>query len=439
MQTQLPTAFLDTDAGREADAILRSCVHCGFCTATCPTYQLLGDELDGPRGRIYLIKEMLEGAPVTPKTQLHLDRCLTCRACETTCPSGVRYGRLLDIGRERVEQVVPRGLWDRVQRRLLLAVLARRSAFKPLLAAARLVRPLLSSSLQSRVPDKRAAGVWPAAKHARRMLVLQGCVQPDAIPAINAAAARVLDRQGISLIAVNDGCCGAMAHHLSAAELAHEHMRRNIDAWWPEIERGVEAIVVTASGCGAMVHEYGELLRDDSAYAAKARRVSELYRDLSEVIVAASDGASTQTRPLRIAFQSPCTLQHGLKIRGAVERLLRQRGFQLVPVADGHLCCGSAGTYSLLQPELSQQLRQNKLEALGSGSPDVIASANIGCMLHLQAGTGTPVRHWIELLDGAAEELPPPQPSPASQGSGKNYTANGKWGHSSFRLISLRK
>ena len=417
MQTRLPTAFLDTDAGREADVILRSCVHCGFCTATCPTYQLLGDELDGPRGRIYLIKEMLEGAPVTQKTQQHLDRCLTCRACETTCPSGVRYGRLLEIGRERVEEVVSRGPWARVQRRLLLAVLSRRSAFKPLLGMARLLQPLVPHTLKARIPAKRDAGVWPAAKHARRMLVLQGCVQPAAIPAINAAAARVLARQGISLIAVNDGCCGAMAHHLSASQLAREHMRRNIDAWWPEIERGAEAIVVTASGCGAMVHEYGELLRDDPAYATKARRVSELCRDLSEVI-ATSAATSTLTRPVRVAFQSPCTLQHGLKIRGAVERLLRQRGFQLVPVADGHLCCGSAGTYSLLQPELSRQLRQNKLAALQAARPDVIASANIGCLLQLQSGTGTPVRHWIELLDGAGEGLPPPQPSPAPQGRG---------------------
>ncbi|MET0658701.1 MAG: glycolate oxidase subunit GlcF [Steroidobacteraceae bacterium] len=410
MQTQLPTAFLDSDAGREADAILRSCVHCGFCTATCPTYQLLGDELDGPRGRIYLIKEMLEGAPVTQKTQAHLDRCLTCRACETTCPSGVRYGRLLDIGRERVEEVVPRGARDRLQRRLLLAVLSRRSAFKPLLAAARMARPLLPRTLQSRIPARRPAGAWPAAKHARRMLVLQGCVQPAAIPAINAAAARVLDRSGISLVAVNDGCCGAMAHHLSAADMAREHMRRNIDAWWPEIERGAEAIVVTASGCGTMVHEYGELLRDDPAYAVKARRVSELYRDLSEVVVAADDVRPTRTRSIRVAFQSPCTLQHGLKIRGTVERLLRQAGFELVPVADSHLCCGSAGTYSLLQPELSQTLRQNKLDALQAARPDVIASANIGCLLQLQSGTRTPTRHWIELLDVGAVGLPPPQP-----------------------------
>ena len=399
MQTRLTASLRDTDAGREADAILRKCVHCGFCTATCPTYQILGDELDGPRGRIYLIKEMLEGATVTQKTQQHLDRCLTCRACETTCPSGVRYGRLLEIGREQLESVVPRSSWDRWQRRLLLAVLSRRAVFQPLLAMARLMRPLLPGALKSRVPIRRAAGVWPGPTHSRRMLVLQGCVQPAAAPTINAAAARVLDRLGISLLAVNDGCCGAMAHHLSDTERARAHMRRNIDAWWPEIERGAEAIVVTASGCGAMVQDYGELLRDDATYAAKAQRVSELCRDLSVVIAAESARLPARSNPTRVAFQSPCTLQHGLRIRGTVERILRQAGFELVPVADAHLCCGSAGTYSILQPELSQQLKANKLTALLAAQPDVIASANIGCLLHLQSGTGTPVRHWVELLD----------------------------------------
>lgn len=399
MQTQLPASLRATPAGREADAILRQCVHCGFCTATCPTYQLLGDELDGPRGRIYLIKELLEGAAVTRKTQLHLDRCLTCRACETTCPSGVRYGRLLDIGREHLEHAVPRSGWHRWQRRALLAVLARRAVVKPLLAMARLARPLLPGKLKARVPSRREPGAWPTARHARRMVVLQGCVQPAAIPAINAAAARVLDRLGISLLTANDGCCGAMAHHLSASEIARAHMRRNIDAWWPQIQQGIEAIIVTASGCGAMVREYGELLRDDPAYASKAQRVSELFRDLSQVIEPESARLAAQTRSLRVAFQSPCTLQHGLKIRGTVERILRNAGFELVPVPDAHLCCGSAGTYSLMQPEISQQLQANKLRALHVHRPDVIASANIGCMLHLQAGTGTPLRHWIELLD----------------------------------------
>lgn len=402
METRLPDTLLATRAGRDADAILRACVHCGFCTATCPTYQLLGDELDGPRGRIYLIKQMLEGAPATRKTQLHLDRCLTCRACETTCPSGVRYGRLLDIGREHIEAQAPRSRWERLQRRAIVAVLSRRATFGPLLALGRLVRPLLPGTLRARIPPRASAGAWPTARHARRILVLQGCVQPAAAPSINAAAARVLDRLGISLIAAHDGCCGAMAHHLSQSERAHEHMRRNIDAWWPHIEAGVEAIVVTASGCGAMVQDYGQLLQDDPAYATKARRVSELFLDLSMAVAKASGARSHAGRGVRVAFQSPCSLQHGLQIRGVVEQLLRQAGYELTPVADGHLCCGSAGTYSFLQARLSRELRTRKLDALQAGRPDRIASANIGCLLHLQAATDVPVRHWIELLDEAS-------------------------------------
>jgi glycolate oxidase iron-sulfur subunit len=399
MQTQLSTSIRDTPEGREADAILRTCVHCGFCTATCPTYQVLGDELDGPRGRIYLIKEMLEGAPATQKTQLHLDRCLTCRSCETTCPSGVRYGRLLDIGRAHVEQVVPRTPWERIQRRTLLAVLPRRALFGWLLRLGRLARPFLPRSLQQRIPVARHAGQWPQARHARRMLVLEGCVQPAAVPAINAATARVLDRLGISLVATNDGCCGAMAHHLSDHNRARAQMRRNIDAWWPYIERGAEAVIVTASGCGAMVQDYGDLLKDDPAYASKARRISELFRDLSQVIAQETAHLPMNTGETRIAFHSPCTLQHGLRIRGVVERILTQAGFRLTPVADAHLCCGSAGTYSILQPELSQTLKANKLKALQAGVPQAIATANIGCLLQLEGGAATPVRHWIELLD----------------------------------------
>jgi glycolate oxidase iron-sulfur subunit len=400
MQTSLPPPLLQTPQGQRADAILRKCVHCGFCTATCPTYQVLGDELDGPRGRIYLIKEMLEGAPVTEKTRSHLDRCLTCRSCESTCPSGVQYGKLVDIGREVIEHRVPRKLSERLLRSLLLAVVPHRRRFAPLLALGRLTRPLLPGRLKAAVPPSRPAGAWPAARHSRRMLVLQGCVQPVALPSVNAAAARVLDRAGISLVATQDGCCGAMAHHLSQSERAREQMRRNIDTWWPAIEAGAEAVVVTASGCGAMVQDYGELLADDPAYAAKAERVSSLFRDLGQVV---ADAAATL--PLRatnappVAYHAPCSLQHGLKQRGIVESILARAGCQLTPVADSHLCCGSAGTYSLLQPAMSQELKQRKLTALQAGKPDVILSANVGCMLHLQSGTSTPVRHWIELLD----------------------------------------
>jgi glycolate oxidase iron-sulfur subunit len=405
MQTRLSAALLDSADGREADGILRKCVHCGFCTATCPTYQLLGDELDGPRGRIYLIKEMLEGASPSRSSQLHLDRCLTCRACETTCPSGVRYGRLLDIGRHHLEQVVPRTLRERLFRRVLLATIPRRKRFAALLALGRALRPLMPSALRRSVPVKQQAGGWPAPRHDRRMLVLAGCVQPGIAPDINAAAARVLDRLGITLIEADDGCCGALAHHLAQAGSAREQMRCNIDAWWPEIERGVEALAVTASGCGVMIRDYGELLRDDPAYAHKAARVSELFRDISQVVAQelAKSGVKLEPsapaqRGQRVAFHAPCTLQHGLKLRGIIEPLLVRAGYTLTSVADSHLCCGSAGSYSLLQPVISRQLKAGRLTALQADTPDIIATANIGCLMHLASGAERPVRHWIELL-----------------------------------------
>ena len=405
MQTRLSAAFLRTADGREADEILRKCVHCGFCTATCPTYQLLGDELDGPRGRIYLIKEMLEGAEPSRVTQLHLDRCLTCRACETTCPSGVRYGRLLDIGRHHLDRVVPRTLRERLFRRALLILVPDRKRFSAALSIGGGLRRLLPAPLRRSVPAARSAGAWPAPRHQRRMLVLTGCVQAVVTPDINAAAARVLDRLGVSLVAVEDGCCGALAHHLSEEERSRRQMRRNIDAWWPEIERGAEAVIATASGCGAMIRDYGTLLRDDPEYGSKAARISTLFRDISQVVAQelANAGALLERRAdrqagPRVAFQSPCTLQHGLKIRGLVEPLLERAGYTLTSVADGHLCCGSAGSYSLLQPAISRALKANKLAALQADDPDVIATANIGCLLHLASGTDRPVRHWIELL-----------------------------------------
>ena len=408
MQTRLSAAFLATPDGREADGILRKCVHCGFCTATCPTYQLLGDELDGPRGRIYLIKEMLEGAEPSRSTQQHLDRCLTCRACETTCPSGVSYGRLLDIGRHHLERVVPRTLRERLFRRALLAIVPHRNRFAALLRVGRALRGLMPAGLRRGVPAVRAQGAWPAPRHQRRMLVLMGCAQSATAPDINAAAARVLDQACISLVESSDGCCGALAHHLSEQATAHDQIRRNIDAWWPEIERGAEAVVVTASGCGAMVRDYGALLRDDPQYAPKAARIAELSRDISEVVARelARPGplldrigrAPAGAAGPRVAFHSPCTLQHGLKIRGLVEPLLERAGCTLVPVADGHLCCGSAGSYSLLQPAISRRLKANKLAALEAGAPEIIATANIGCLLHLASGTDRSVRHWIEVL-----------------------------------------
>ncbi|MES2257894.1 MAG: glycolate oxidase subunit GlcF [Pseudomonadota bacterium] len=411
MQTNLADFIKNTRDGDEAEAILRACVHCGFCTATCPTYQLLGDELDGPRGRIYLIKQMLEGEPVTAKTQLHLDRCLTCRNCETTCPSGVQYGRLADIGRKVLEQRVPRPLGERIKRYVLKEALPRRWLFTPALRAGQLLRPLLSKPMQDKLPRLQGAGHRPRRDHARKMLVLEGCVQPGMAPNINAAAARVLDALGVQLLAApKAGCCGALRYHLNDQDAALDDMRRNIDAWWPYVSgeggAAVEAIVMTASGCGVTVKEYGHLLAHDAAYADKAKKISALTRDLSEILpafeaeLARRIGAGAASRG-RVAYHPPCTLQHGQQIRGKVEGVLRAIGVDVVLCADSHLCCGSAGTYSILQPELALQLRDRKLASLHDTGAQAIVSANIGCLSHLQSGTETPVRHWIELIDRA--------------------------------------
>lgn len=405
MQTKLADFIKDTPQGREAEAILRKCVHCGFCNATCPTYQLLGDELDGPRGRIYLMKQVLEGEPATAKTQLHLDRCLTCRACETTCPSGVDYSRLLDIGRAVVAQQVPRSGIDKLRRKALAAVLPRPSLFNPLLTAGRLARNVLPKVLDDVVPDTPArARPWPLGGHQRHMLVLEGCVQPALSPATNAAAARVLDKLGITLMhAPTTGCCGAVTFHLDEQEKALAAMRHNIDAWWPHIEQGAEALIFTASGCGVMITDYGHLLADDPAYAERAKRISAMACDLSTAIEKQKDKLKQiliENPPSgKFAFHSPCTLQHGLKLKGRVEALLSGLGFDLTPVADVHLCCGSAGTYSILQPKISAQLKSNKIKALTASSPAQILTANIGCQTHLQSATKLPVRHWIEAVD----------------------------------------
>ncbi len=411
MQTNLADFIKDTPEGREADAILRKCTHCGFCNATCPTYQLLGDELDGPRGRIYLMKQVLEGAPATAKTQLHLDRCLSCRSCETTCPSGVQYGRLLDIGRQAVEQRVARSFLETLMRRALRVVIPNPALFTPLLKLGQLTRPLLPAALKRKVPRAaEPAKPWPQASHARRMLVLEGCAQPSLSPATNAAAARVLDRLGITLVrAANAGCCGAVSLHLSAQDEALVYARRNIDAWWPHIEAGAESIVMTASGCATMVADYGHLLAHDPAYADKAARVSALMKDISEIITGEKDRIREalgvrREADRRVAFHAPCSLQHGLKMKGKVDALLIDLGFNLVPVPDAHLCCGSAGTYSILQPELSQRLLANKIRALTGESPTAILTANIGCQSHLQTATALPVKHWIEALDDSLHD-----------------------------------
>ncbi len=408
MQTKLSAEFHGTPDGDAAEAILRKCVHCGFCTATCPTYQLLGDELDGPRGRIYLMKQMLEGEPVTRKTQLHLDRCLTCRNCETTCPSGVQYGQLVDIGRRLVEERVPRPPKEKVVRWLLKEGLTS-AAFGPAMKLGQMLRPLLPAVLKDKVPANAGerAHQWPTREHARKVLLLLGCVQPAMAPNINSATARVLDAAGIQTLVADDaGCCGAIRTHLADTAGGLADMRRNIDAWWPLVVSGkVEAIVMNASGCGVTVKEYGHALAHDPAYADKARRISELTRDLSELLPEIAPKLKTKLRKPRarvLAFHPPCTLQHGQQLRGDVETHLATLGFEVsLAASESHLCCGSAGTYSVLQPELSHQLRDRKLAALAALQPQVIVSANIGCIQHLQSGTATPVRHWVEVLDDA--------------------------------------
>ncbi|TPG80185.1 glycolate oxidase subunit GlcF [Pseudomonas mandelii] len=403
MQTTLSEHARQLPRAEEAESILRTCVHCGFCNATCPTYQLLGDELDGPRGRIYLIKQVLEGNEVTQKTQQHLDRCLSCRNCETTCPSGVDYHNLLDIGRAVVDAAVPRPLGQRLLREGLRSVVPNPALFKGLVSSGQVFRALLPNTLQIKLPRRvYPAKPRPVTRHTRQVLMLEGCVQPSLSPNTNAAAARVLDRLGISVTAAREaGCCGAVDYHLDAQAAGLDRARRNIDAWWPSIENGAEAIVQTASGCGAFIKDYGHLLSTDPAYAEKAKKVSALAKDLVEVLRDEPLEKLGVHSDQRLAFHCPCTLQHAQKLGGAVEAILTSLGFNLTPVADSHLCCGSAGTYSLTQPELSRQLRDNKLNALESGHPEVIVTANIGCQSHLDGAGRTPVRHWIELVEAA--------------------------------------
>ncbi len=407
MQTRLAPEFQDTPEGREAEAILRKCVHCGFCTATCPTYQVFGDELDGPRGRIYLIKQVLEGEAPTEKTQLHLDRCLTCRNCESTCPSGVQYGHLVDIGRKLVEERVPRSAPERALRWALKEGLPS-PLFAPAMKLGQAVRGLLPSALKAKVPAPRPAGVVPTRTHARKVLMLAGCVQPAMAPGIDAATRRVLDAAGIEAVfAPGAGCCGAVKFHLNDQDGGKAQMRANVDAWWPFVASGqVEALVINASGCGVTVKEYGHLLKDDPVYADKARRISELARDLSELLPDLVPALKARVKAPQgvIAWHPPCTLQHGMKLRGGVEQHLGALGFTLqLAMNESHLCCGSAGTYSVLQPETATALRDRKLGHLGALAPQAIASANIGCITHLQSGTDTPVRHWVELLDEALQ------------------------------------
>jgi len=406
MPVVLAGKYRDAAHGKEAVAIIDACVQCGLCTVNCPTFRILDNDWDSPRGRVSLMRQMFEDQPIGSDLQLHLDRCLTCRSCEAMCPEGVRFGRLLDITRELIEPEARRPWRERLLRRALRAVVPYRNRFAVLLRLGQALRRVLPAALRAKVPQRRNAGPWPAQNHARTMLVWQGCVQPALAPDINAATARVLDRCGIRLVPANAGCCGALSYHMAATDEARQFMRRNIDACWPQIEAGAEAIVMTASGCGAHAHDYGELLRDDPLYRDKARRFSELVKDVAEVV--ATELQEGRLPPLperprspdrRIAYQSPCSLQHAQKLKGVVERLLKHAGYTPTPVAYPFMCCGSAGSYSILQPEVSGALRAAKMDTLLSTRPKLIVTANIGCMTHLAEVSPLPVRHWIELMD----------------------------------------
>ena len=412
MRTELPAALLATDAGREADEILRACVHCGFCTATCPTYQVLGDELDGPRGRIWLIKEMLEQDEAGPDTRTHLDRCLTCRSCETTCPSGVRYGRLLEIGREHLEEKVPAPTTNRVLRALLLAFVPYPERMALPLKLGQWLRPVLPAALRAKVPPAQEAH-WqraplPAAERPRHIVLFRGCVQSLTTPETNAATRHVLARLGVRALEIADaGCCGALPHHLAASDAAREMARRNVDALLPALDAGAEAVLSTATGCGVELRDYGTLLADDPAYADRAARLAEATLDVAEFLAKEDLAALAPATPgPRVAWHAPCTLQHGLRLNGLVEGMLDALGCERVPVADAHLCCGSAGTYSILQSELATELRTRKLDALTAHGPERIVTANVGCQVHLYAGTEVPVSHWIELVAERLEQIP---------------------------------
>jgi glycolate oxidase iron-sulfur subunit len=405
MQTFITDNLIRTSDGREADRILRSCVHCGFCTATCPTYRLLGDELDSPRGRIYLIKGLLEGKITTEKTRLHLDRCLTCRACETYCPSGVEYGHLLDIGRKHIEHKIKRDQLGKMQRFVLRQILPFRDRFTFLLKFGQCVRPLLPKKLQISIPPAEKKMLFKVAPHNRKMILFTGCVQPALSPQTNISATRILGKLGIEAMSVTgETCCGAIDFHMTEINSAKKYMKRNIDAWWPLVENGMEAIVTTASGCGVMLKEYAYILREDPEYSEKAATIHSLIKDISEVISQEDiDQLKKQITGItkKLVFQNPCTLQHGQKLPTRTEEIIQQLGFCLIPVSDNHLCCGSAGVYSILQKRISEQLRQQKIKNLLAGQPDIITTANIGCQMHLRQATEVPVKHWIVMVDEA--------------------------------------
>lgn len=402
MRAPIAPILESTEYAEEAAKIVRSCVHCGFCNATCPTYQLTGDELEGPRGRIYLIKALLEDGTASAATQTHLDQCLLCRNCETTCPSGVQYGRLAEIMRPEVNALTPWPWYQRLQRWLIATVVPYPRRLAPLVAMGRFVRPLLPRVLARKIPPRQTLPPAPVVAGDRRVLLLGGCAQPVLSPAIDAAARAVFARVGIELLALNTGCCGALPAHLGYAERAAEFARRNLDAWWPHIEAGAEAVIATSSGCGVQLKDYATLLRNDPAYAERARRVQDLVRDPVEILDPAALAPLLRDEAREsIAFQAPCTLQHGQRLAGRVEGLLTELGWTLAAVAEPHLCCGSAGSYSLLHPATSTALAQRKLDHLLAGAPARIVTANVGCQLHLGAHAAVPVSHWLEVLAAA--------------------------------------
>lgn len=426
MQTSFSLTQLADPDIQESEKILRACVHCGFCTATCPTYVLLGDELDSPRGRIYLIKNMLEAdAPATETVVKHIDRCLSCLSCMSTCPSGVHYMHLVDHARKHIEETYERPLSDRLLRRLLALVLPRPGLFRLALVGAILARPFakaLPGRLKGMVgmaPVRLASPssvdrpqVFPAeGPRRKRVALLTGCAQQVLNPVINEATVRLLTRHGCEVVVANGaGCCGALTHHMGQEASALASVRANVDAWTAELDGdGLDAVVVNASGCGTTVKDYGFMLREDPAYADKARRISDLTRDISELMQDLGLRKAADTTNLKVAYHSACSLQHGQQIKTTPKALLAAAGFQVLDVPEGHLCCGSAGTYNLTQPEIATRLRDRKVANIERLTPDVIAAGNIGCMVQIQSGTPLPVVHTAELLDWATGGPKPAQ------------------------------
>lgn len=406
METKLHPNYAQNSDAKLAEEILTRCVHCGFCNATCPTYQLIGDENDGPRGRIYQIKNMLETGEANEHARHHLDRCLLCRSCETTCPSGVPYSQLYDLGQHILNEELERSSTDKLKRSALRTVLVSKPLLNTALATGEKVKSLLPEKLRKKLPYRSKAIPTNTSTHKRKVILFSGCVQNSVSPDIDSSTINILDKLSIETVQIKQTkCCGALSQHTGQESVAIGQMKRNIDLLWPTISEGVEAIVSNASGCGVMLKEYKHHLRNDEEYVRKAELISSITKDISEIVMNEDCSVLKRNVPRTVAWHAPCTLQHGQKITGQVEQILQKQGYMLVPVADSHLCCGSAGSYSIFQPEISEQLKSNKLQHLQNNAPEIIATANIGCQMHLQSGTDIPVVHWITLLDNQNETL----------------------------------